>query len=68
MLVVRALNWGFRKGELSGTQREGIITCILKGDKRRDLVKDWRPMSLLNIVYNIGSAAIANRIKTVTRN
>ena len=27
-LVVRALNWGFRKGELSCTQREGIITCI----------------------------------------
>ena len=33
MLVVRALNWGFRKGELSCTQREGIITCIQKGDK-----------------------------------
>ena len=65
MLVVRALNWGFRKGELSCTQREGIITCIPKGDKRRDLIKNWRPISLLNVVYKIGSAAIANRIKTM---
>ena len=65
MLVVRALNWGFRKGELSRTQREGIITCIPKGDKRRDLIKNWRPISLINVVYKIGSAAIANRIKTV---
>ena len=63
MLVIRALNWGFRKGELSSTQREGIITCIPKGDKRRDLIKNWRPISLLNVVYKIGSAAIANRIK-----
>ena len=65
MLVVRALNWGFRKGELSCTQREGIITCIPKGDKRRDFIKNWRPISLLNVVYKIGSAAIANQIKTV---
>ena len=65
MLVVRALNWGFKKGELSCTQREGIITCIPKGDKRRDLMKNWRPISLLNVVYKIGSAAIANRIKTM---
>ena len=63
MLVVRALNWGFRKGELSCTQMEGIITCIPKGDKRRDLIKNWRPISLLNVVSKIGSATIANRIK-----
>ena len=68
MLVVRALNWGFRKGELSCTQREGIITCIPKGDKRRDLTKNWRPISLLNVVYKIESAAIANRIKTIYPN
>ena len=64
-IVVRAFNWGFRKGELSCTQREGIITCIPKGDKRRDSIKNWRPISLLNVVYKIGSAAIANRIKTM---
>ena len=63
--VVRALNSSFRKGELSCTQREGIITCIPKGDKPREFIKNWRPISLLNVVYKIGSSCIANRIKTV---
>ena len=29
------------------------------------MIKNWRPISLLNVAYKIGSAAIANRIKTV---
>lgn len=63
--VVRALNSSFRKGELSSTQKEGIITCIPKGDKPREFIKNWRPISLLNVVYKIGSACIANRMKSV---
>ena len=35
--VVRALNEAFRDGELSATQKQGIITCIPKGDKNKDL-------------------------------
>ena len=63
--VVRALNQSYCDGELSATQREGLITCIPKPDKDRDFIKNWRPISLLNVVYKIGSACIANRIKTV---
>ena len=37
--VVKSLNNGFIKGELSSTQKEGIIICIPKGDKSRDLIK-----------------------------
>ena len=50
---------------MSTTQREGVIVCIPKGDKPREYLKNWRPISLLNVVYKIGSASIANRIKTV---
>ena len=64
-LVVRALNASFRKGELSTVQKEGIIICLPKGDKPREYIKNWRPISLLNVVYKIGSACIAARIKTV---
>ncbi|WP_419632848.1 hypothetical protein, partial [Thiolapillus sp.] len=57
--VVKSLNNSFRKGELSSTQKEGVIICIPKGDKAKDLIKNWRPISLLNVVYKIGSTCIA---------
>jgi len=63
--VLRSLNEGFRKGELSITQREGLIICVPKGDKAKEFIKNWRPISLLNVVYKIGSACIANRMKQV---
>ena len=63
--IVRSLNEGFETGKMSITQREGIITCIPKGDKPREFLKNWRPISLLNVVYKIGSSCIANRIKEV---
>ena len=63
--VVRSLNDGFRKGELSTTQKEGVIICIPKGYKSKDLIKNGRPISLLNVVYKIGSACITKRLKSV---
>ena len=39
--------------EMSPIQKEGIIICIPKGDKPREYLKNWRPISLLNVVYKI---------------
>ena len=61
--LVRSLNKGFLKGELSITQKQGVITCIPKGDKDKLLLKNWRPISLLNVCYKIASGSIANRLK-----
>ena len=63
--LVGSLNYGYEKGELSITQKEGVITCIPKGNKCKKYVKNWRPISLLNVSYKIASGCIANRIKTV---
>lgn len=63
--VVKSLNYGFERGELSTTQKEGIIICIPKGQKSKKFIKNWRPISLLNISYKIGSGCIANRVKKV---
>ena len=66
--IVRSLNYGYDCGELSITQKQGIITCIPKEGKPRHYLKNWRPISLLNVIYKIASAAIANRVKPLLQN
>ena len=61
--VVRSLNEAFYINKLSDTQTQGLITCISKGDKPKQYIKNWHPITLLNTVYKIGSGVIANRIK-----
>lgn len=63
--VVRTLNESFTKGELSATQKQGIIICIPKSDKPKEYINNWRPITLLNVIYKIGSACIAYRLKCV---
>ena len=63
--VVRSINYGFVHKELSVTQKQGIITCLPKGDKPRQFIKNWRPITLLNNIYKIASGSIANRLKQV---
>ena len=63
--VVRSLNYGFKEGKLSVTQREGIITCIPKEGKPKQFLKNWRPITLLNTIYKIASGVISTRIKSV---
>ena len=65
VFVIGSLNYGYSLGSLSVTQKQGIITCLPKVDKSRHFLKNWRPISLLNTVYKIGSGVIANRIKKV---
>lgn len=63
--VLRSINFGYIKGELSITQRQGIITCIPKENKAKQFLKNWRPLTLLDTVYKIASGTIANRLKLV---
>ena len=61
----RSIQEGLTNGNLSITQYQGVITCIPKGDKPKQLLKNWRPISLLNVSYKILSACIATRIQKV---
>ena len=65
VFLLRSINEGFTHGELSVTQKQGIITCIPKDNKDRRYLKNWRPISLLNISYKLASGVIANRLKLV---
>ena len=57
--------YAYKTDSLSVTQKQGIITCIPKPNKSRHFLKNWRPISLLNVIYKLASSVIANRIKPV---
>ena len=59
------MNESFKKGVLSTSQKLGIISILPKADKSREFLKNWRPISLLNVSYKLLSSCIANRIKQV---
>ena len=63
--VLRGLNYAYRSGEMSVSMKSCIISCIPKGDKPRQFLKNWRPISLLSVLYKIASTSVANRLKKV---
>ena len=63
--ILKSVNYAYKNGSLSVTQNQGIITCIPKPNKPRQFLKNWRPISLLNVIYKLMSSVIANRLKLV---
>ena len=55
----------FDKQKLPQTLREGVLILIPKVGKRKDDIKGYRPITLLNTGYKIISATIARRLKGV---
>ena len=56
------------KNELSNTMKMGIITLIYKNKGNIDDLKNWRPITLLNIDYKILTKILTNRIKNIETN
>ena len=50
-----SLNYSFEHGELSTSQKQAIIKLIDKKDRNRRYIKNWRPISLLNVDLKIAS-------------
>jgi len=67
-MVVESFNEAYEEGEMSNSQRQGVITLIEKIGKDRTRLENWRPISLTNVDTKIASKVIATRItKTFTR-
>ena len=64
-LVKDALNEAYRLGELSSSQKQAVITLIAKDGKDPFSLKNYRPISLLNVDYKILTKILAKRIKKV---
>ena len=61
--LVEVLSYGFQHGQLSVSQRRGLLSMIFKKGER-DL-RNWRPISLFYVDYKIGTKALAARLQKV---
>ena len=61
--MVDSFNYAFENGDVSISQKRGIISLIPKKDKDKKYLKNWRPISLLNNDYKIVTKALALRLE-----
>ena len=61
--IIHALNFAYETGNLSLSQKLGVIILLPKPNKDKSLLSNWRPISLLNQVYKILSGILAERLK-----
>ena len=59
------LNHYRENNAINPSQLEGTITCIPKGGKIRNNLKNWRPITLLNSINKFYLSIIAERIKVI---
>ena len=60
-----SLNYSFEHGELSSSQKQASIKLIDKKDRDRRYIKNWKPISLLNVDMKIASKALALRLEKI---
>ena len=70
--LLTCFNYSYEQGVLSGTQKESVISLLLKQDPNghyKDPVhlRNWRPLTLQNYDIKTLAKCIATRIKTVTQ-
>jgi len=61
-LLTDSFNYSFAHGELSNSQMQAVIRLVEKKNRDRRLIKNWRPISLLNVDAKIASKALASRL------
>ena len=64
-ILIAALNHSFTTGMLSTSQRQALMTLIEKKGKNKRFIKNWRPVSLINVDTKIASKALAARMENV---
>ena len=64
-VFLKSLKQAKEKGQLSISQRQAVIKLIEKKDRDKRYIKNWRPISLLNVDTKIISKALAAKLKKV---
>jgi hypothetical protein len=60
--LVELFNTNFSSGTMTTSQRESLLRLLFKKD-RRNLLTNWRPISLLNTDYKILFTLLASRLR-----
>ena len=63
--LITALNHSFTTGMLSTSHHRAVITLIEKKGKDKRFMKNWLPISLINVDTKIASNALADRMENV---
>ena len=65
IFILRAVNESYQKGILPLSFCQTVISCLPKGNKPRDDLRNWRPNSLTSVSYKMITSAIASHLKKV---
>ena len=66
--LLECLNKVFSLGEFSTSQRQAVVTLVEKKSRDKRYIKNWRPISLLNVDVKVVSKVLATRLKKVISN
>jgi hypothetical protein len=64
-LVFDSIQHAIKTGEMSIDQKRGVLNLIPKKDKDIRLLKNWRPLTLLNTDYKIFAKAMATKLQKI---
>ena len=63
--LVDTRNFSMLQGKIPLSQRRGVITLLHRKGKDEENIKNWRPVSPLNVDYTIMTESLARRLKKV---
>ena len=66
--LVHCINYSYEFGELSNSQKQAIINLIEKKGRDKRLIKNWQPITIINVDAKIISKILAKSLGKVLPN